>query len=162
MSIAYSVYLIGPSAIVGYVVILCFYPIMVSNEIDITFPNIILLQGSISSLSSFLRLKVVTISDKRVTMMSEIINSMRLIKMYAWEQPFTQRIDNLRKDEVKNLRKAAFLQSLTTTTSPSITIVAGFATFLTMTLAGVDLVTTKAFTILSIFNAMQVDELNLC
>ena len=101
MSIAYSVYLIGPSAIVGSVVILCFYPITVSNEIDITFPNIILLQGSISSLSSFLRLKVVTISDKRVTMMSEIINSMRLIKMYAWEQPFTQRIDNLRKDEVK-------------------------------------------------------------
>ena len=95
-------------------------------------------------------------------MMSEIINSMRLIKMYAWEQPFTQRIDNLRKDEVKNLRKAAFLQSLTSTISPSITIVAGFATFLTMTLAGVDLVTTKAFTILSIFNAMQVDELNLC
>ena len=92
--------------------------------------------------------------------MSEIINSMRLIKMYAWEQPFTQIIDNLRKDEVQNLRKAAFLQSLTTTTSPSITIVAGFATFLTMTLAGVDLLTTKAFTMLSIFNTMQVDEYN--
>ena len=160
MSIAYSVYLIGPSAIVGSVVILCFYPIMVSDEIDITIPNIEIFQGSISSLSSFLRLKVVTISDKRVTMMSEIINSMRLIKMYAWEQPFTHRIDNLRKDEVKNLRKAAFLQSLTATISPSITIVAGFATFLTMTLAGEDLVTTKAFTILSIFNAMQVDGLN--
>ena len=29
MSISYSVYLIGPSAIVGSVVILCFYPIMV-------------------------------------------------------------------------------------------------------------------------------------
>ena len=80
--------------------------------------------------------------------------------MYAWEQPFTQIIDNLRKDEVQNLRKAAFLQSLTTTTSPSITIVAGFATFLTMTLAGVDLLTTKAFTMLSIFNTMQVDEYN--
>ena len=95
-------------------------------------------------------------------MMSEIINSMRLIKMYAWEKPFTQRIDKLRKDEVKNLRKAAFLQSLTATISPSITIVAGFATFLTMTLAGVDLVTTKAFTMLSIFNTMQVDEFNGC
>ena len=30
MSITYSVYLIGPSAIVGSVVVLCFYPLMVS------------------------------------------------------------------------------------------------------------------------------------
>ena len=113
-------------------------------------------QGFIASLSSVLRLKVVTITDKRVTMMSEIINSIRLIKMYAWEQPFTQRIDSLREEEVKNLKKSALLSSFSSTVSPSITIIAGFATFLTMTLAGVDLVTTKAFTILSIFNAMQV------
>ena len=76
--------------------------------------------------------------------------------MYAWEQPFTQRIDSLREEEVKNLKKSALLSSFSSTVSPSITIIAGFATFLTMTLAGVDLVTTKAFTILSIFNAMQV------
>ena len=103
-----------------------------------------------------LRLKVVTITDKRVTMMSEIINSMRLIKMYAWEQPFTQRIDKLREGEIHNLKKSALILSVTSTISPSITIIAGFATFLTMTLAGVELVTTEAFTILSIFNAMQV------
>ena len=44
---------------------------------------------------------------------------------------------------------------MSTTVSPSITIVAGFATFITMTLAGVELATSEAFTILSIFNAMQ-------
>ena len=47
------------------------------------------------------------------------------------------------------------LQSVSSTVSPSITIVAGFATFITMTLAGVDLETSEAFTILSSFNAMQ-------
>merc|ERR1711892_311954 len=139
LSISYTIYLIGPSAIVGFVVIFCFYPVM----------------GFFSSLSSVLRLKVVTITDKRVTMMSEIINSMRLIKMYAWEQPFTQRIDELREGEIHNLKKSALILSVTSTISPSITIIAGFATFLTMTLAGVELVTTEAFTILSIFNAMQ-------
>ena len=76
--------------------------------------------------------------------------------MYAWEQPFIKRIDKLREGEIENLKKAALLMSLISTISPSITIVAGFATFLTMTLAGVELVTTEAFTILSIFNAMQV------
>ena len=140
MSIVYSIYLIGPSALVGCIVIFCFYPIM----------------GFIASMSSFLRLKVVTITDKRVTMMSEIVNSIRLIKMYAWEQPFIQRIDKLRKEEIKNLRKAAMLSSATSTISPSITIVAGFATFLTMTMAGVELNITTAFTVLSIFNTLQV------
>ena len=72
LSIVYSIYLVGPSALVGSVVILLFYPIM----------------GVIASATAKLRLKVVTITDKRVTMMGEIINSMRLIKMYAWEIPF--------------------------------------------------------------------------
>ena len=114
------------------------------------------MKGIFTSLSSVLRLKVVTITDKRVTMMSEIINSMRLIKMYAWEQPFIKRIDELREGEIENLKKAALLMSFICTISPSITIIAVFSTFLTMTLAGVELVTTEAFTILSIFNAMQV------
>lgn len=74
LSIAYSLYLVGPSALVGSLVVLLFYPIM----------------GVIAALTAKLRLRVVTITDKRVTMMGEIINSMRLIKMYAWEIPFMQ------------------------------------------------------------------------
>ena len=66
-----------------------------------------------------------------------------------------QRVAALRKQEIKELRKSAMLQSVSSTVSPSITIVAGFATFITMTLAGVELETSEAFTILSIFNAMQ-------
>ena len=64
-------------------------------------------------------------------------------------------MEKLRKDEIKALRMSALLSAITTTVSPSITIVAGFATFITMTLAGVELATSEAFTILSIFNAMQ-------
>ena len=33
LSISYTIYLIGPSAIVGFVVIFCFYPVMVSYNI---------------------------------------------------------------------------------------------------------------------------------
>ena len=72
-----------------------------------------------------------------------------------WANLLVQRVEALRKQEIKELRKSALLQSVSTTVSPSITIVAGFATFITMTLAGVELATSEAFTILSIFNAMQ-------
>ena len=39
--------------------------------------------------------------------------------------------------------------------SPSTSIIAPFCIFLTMTLAGVELDTTQAFTVISIFNALQ-------
>ena len=139
ISIIYSVNLVGPSALVGGLAMLLFYPTM----------------GIVAAVAAKLRLKVVTITDKRVTMMDEIINSMRLIKMYAWEEPFIQRVEELRRQEISQLRKAALIQAFGNTVGPSATIVAGFATFVTMTLAEVELSTTQAFTILSLFNSMQ-------
>ena len=139
ISIIYSVNLVGPSALVGGLVMLLFYPAM----------------GIVAAVAARLRLRVVTITDKRVTMMDEIINSMRLIKMYAWEEPFIKRVEDLRKQEISQLRRAALIQAFGNTVGPSATIVAGFATFITMTLADVELSTTQAFTILSLFNSMQ-------
>ena len=139
ISIIYSVNLVGPSALVGGLVMLLFYPAM----------------GIVAAVAARLRLRVVTITDKRVTMMDEIINSMRLIKMYAWEEPFIKRVEDLRRQEISQLRRAALIQAFGNTVGPSATIVAGFATFITMTLADVELSTTQAFTILSLFNSMQ-------
>jgi hypothetical protein len=54
-------------------------------------------QGGIAALTSVLRLRVVEVTDKRVTLMNEVIGAMKLVKMYAWEDPFRQRILNIRK-----------------------------------------------------------------
>lgn len=123
MSLIYSTYLIGPAAILGHVVIFLFYPIM----------------GGVASLTSILRNRVVGITDKRTTMMCEIINAIHLIKMYAWEKPFMDRILHLRSLEVAQLQKSIFLQSFTASVSPSITIIAAIVTFMTMTATGYDL-----------------------
>ena len=40
-------------------------------------------------------------SDKRVALMNEILNSIRLIKMYAWEEPFIEKIKGLRSVEIR-------------------------------------------------------------
>ena len=53
--------------------------------------------------------------DRRVAKMSELINSIRLIKMYAWEKPFLERILSLKGDEMKEMRKSGLLGSLTLT-----------------------------------------------
>ena len=97
-----------------------------------------------------------SITDKRVTSMKEIIDSMRLIKMYAWEESFLSRILEIRSKEIKELFKPSMLMSCTLTVSPSISILAGFGTTMVMTLAGVELSTTQAFTVMSVFSALQV------
>ena len=53
--------------------------------------------------------------------------------MYAWEEPFIERIKRLRNEEVKSLRKAAILQSVSISFSPSITIIAAIFTFFAIT-----------------------------
>ena len=80
-----------------------------------------------------LRRQIVGTTDKRVTQMNEILNAIRLIKMYAWEMPFAKRIEKLREEETRGLRKAAFLQSLSLSMTPAITVVAAIATFFALT-----------------------------
>ena len=60
-------------------------------------PTKFFLQGGLAALTSVLRLRVVKVSDKRVTLMNEIVGAMRLIKMYAWEDPFRQRVQDIRR-----------------------------------------------------------------
>jgi hypothetical protein len=41
--------------------------------------------------------KVLEVTDQRVKLMSEIIKSMRIVKMYCWESAFERQIRLLRK-----------------------------------------------------------------
>ena len=113
-------------------------------------------QGFVASMQSKYRERVVNITDKRVTSMKEVIDAMRLIKMYAWEESFLSRILDIRSQEIKELFKPSMLMSITLTVSPSISILAGFGTTMVMTLLGVELSATQAFTVMSIYSSLQV------
>jgi ATP-binding cassette subfamily C (CFTR/MRP) protein 5 len=43
------------------------------------------------------RTKILKITDERVKIMSEIIKSMRIVKMYCWETAFDRKIRHVRK-----------------------------------------------------------------
>ncbi|KAI9007181.1 P-loop containing nucleoside triphosphate hydrolase protein [Gaertneriomyces semiglobifer] len=42
--------------------------------------------------------------DKRVQVINEVINNIKVVKMYAWEAPFIEKILNIRQKELKHLR----------------------------------------------------------
>ena len=54
------------------------------------------------------REKGVKITDKRVRLTTEVLQGIRLIKMYGWEAFYYQQISNYRENEIKTVRKSSY------------------------------------------------------
>ncbi|CAG2104614.1 unnamed protein product [Medioppia subpectinata] len=95
-----------------------------------------------------IRQKTAKLTDSRIRLMQEIIAGMRVIKMYAWEQPFAQLVSEARKSEVKQIRVNLSIYFV-------IIRVIIYACFLTYILMGGMLSAETAFATMAYFNAMQ-------
>ena len=52
--------------------------------------------------------------DRRNKMMDEILNGMKIIKLYAWEDSFKQKVNSIREKEIGALKKIAYLNAAMT------------------------------------------------
>ena len=68
-----------------------------------SFPSFAVL--TICMFSKF-RLDTAKKQDNRIGIMDEIISSMKLIKMYCWENQFAKRISKARNEEIRVIRFA--------------------------------------------------------
>lgn len=84
--------------------------------------------------------------------MNEIIMAMRVIKIYAWELPFAATIHNVRRKEVKALRKRAYLRSFYFSMFVASSKLVPYMTFFVYVLLGNQLTADKVFFALPIFN----------
>ena len=50
-----------------------------------------------------IRQKMVKFTDERVKLINEMLQSIRVIKLYCWEKPIEDRLMNVRNDEVAEL-----------------------------------------------------------
>ncbi|XP_071446417.1 ATP-binding cassette sub-family C member 12-like [Hetaerina americana] len=137
-SMAYSCFIFGPWALLGNFILIAFTPVSMG----------------FAKLTNIIRSSNVKLSDERVTLTSKVLSNIKLIKMYAWEKSFFNKIIDIRRIEHMKLRLALFLQSFGTTLMQSSATVATVATFLGYTLSGNSLHPTDAFAVFSIFNAV--------
>ena len=54
------------------------------------------------------REKGLKITDKRVRLTTEVLQGIRLIKMYGWEAFYYKQISDFREKEIKTVRKASY------------------------------------------------------
>lgn len=87
--------------------------------------------------------------------MDEIINGVQVIKMYAWEKPFTKLITLARKSELKIVMKSSYVRALFMTFNLFTTRAAMFSTLLTMALMDQPITAAKVFVFMSYFNILS-------
>ncbi|XP_070381871.1 multidrug resistance-associated protein 1-like isoform X3 [Dermacentor albipictus] len=94
--------------------------------------------------------------DKRVKYVHELFSGIKILKLYAWEEPFQQRVVDVRKAEMEMLRKIAFYFSLMNFVWNCISFLVSLVTFMTFLMVGshgLDPVT--AFVSLALFNTLR-------
>lgn len=131
------------------------------------------------------RAATVKVTDQRVRVMSEILNAIRVVKLYCWEQSFADRVSrflirfselktrprqrfsflltlrihiqvtDIRSEEVEGLRFIGMIKSLNQSVSLVGPALVSFVTFLTMIALGQELSASVAFTVLSLYNVAR-------
>ncbi|XP_054913513.1 ATP-binding cassette sub-family C member 3 isoform X2 [Poeciliopsis prolifica] len=95
--------------------------------------------------------------DARIKLMNEILNGIKVLKLYAWENSFKEKVLAIRQKELTVLRKTAYLGALSTmawTSAPFLVALTTFAVFVTVDEKNV-LDAEKAFVSLSLFNILR-------
>ncbi|XP_069563543.1 ATP-binding cassette sub-family C member 3 isoform X1 [Brachyistius frenatus] len=95
--------------------------------------------------------------DSRIKLMNEILNGIKVLKLYAWENSFKEKVLAIRQKELNVLRKTAYLGALSTmawTSAPFLVALTTFAVYVTVDENNV-LDAEKAFVSLSLFNILR-------
>ncbi|KAG7263587.1 hypothetical protein CRUP_035570 [Coryphaenoides rupestris] len=95
--------------------------------------------------------------DQRLKIMNEMLNGMKILKLYAWEPSFQSQVEGYRGQELKIMRKFAYLNSVSTfifSCAPALVSLATFAVFVGVSSDNM-LTAEKAFTAISLFNILR-------
>ncbi|NWQ58725.1 MRP3 protein, partial [Neopipo cinnamomea] len=95
--------------------------------------------------------------DSRIKLMNEILGGIKVLKLYAWEPSFSEKVLEIRKNELRVLKKSAYLNSLSTfawISAPFLVALTTFAVYVSVDEKNI-LDAEKAFVSISLFNILK-------
>ncbi|XP_015722690.1 canalicular multispecific organic anion transporter 1 isoform X2 [Coturnix japonica] len=132
---------LGPSVLAGIAVMVLLIPI----------------NGFLVNKSKHIQVRNMKNKDERMKIMGEVLNGIKILKLFAWEPSFEKRINEIRACELKNLLKFSYLQSVSIfvfSCAPFLVSLASFAVYVLVDENNV-LDAQKAFTSISLFNVLR-------
>ncbi|XP_036065584.1 multidrug resistance-associated protein 4 [Oryzias melastigma] len=133
-------YAIGPSCLAGMAVLFILMPI----------------QTTFGHLFSSLRAKTAVLTDERIRTMNEVVSGIRVIKMYGWEKPFGQLVDEVRRMEISKIMQSSYLRGLNMASFFVASKIVIFFTICVYVLTGNKLSASRVFMAVSLYGAVRL------
>jgi ABC-type multidrug transport system fused ATPase/permease subunit len=109
----------------------------------------------IAKKSAALQKNTMKFKDARIKSMNELLSGIRLLKLFAWEQPFADKISGIREQELGSLRRYMLLGTVTSFFWSSTPLVVSVVSFSLYTLVSDTFTAQTAFTALALFNIIR-------
>ncbi|KAG0083144.1 hypothetical protein BGZ92_011054 [Podila epicladia] len=140
ITVAMLWYLIGPSSLLGAIVL------MVSNPAQ---------AWAMAKLHS-IRERASKLTDSRIFAMTEILQAIKVIKLYAWEKSFLAKLSEIRLSEIKCLSTLMQVRGFIYSTSSSLPVFASALSFVLYSALGNELQAEIVFPALALFTGLRV------
>ncbi|XP_075573889.1 ATP-binding cassette sub-family C member 2 [Pelecanus crispus] len=132
---------LGPSVLAGIAVMVLLIPI----------------NGFLVAKARTIQVRNMKNKDERMKIISEILNGIKILKLFAWEPSFEKRVNEIRARELKDLVNFSYLQSISIfvfSCAPFLVSLASFAVYVLVDENNI-LDAKKAFTAISLFNVLR-------
>ncbi|KAF9956927.1 hypothetical protein BGZ72_002340 [Mortierella alpina] len=134
------VHLLGAPALLGAAILILVNPI----------------QGWIMSKLAPIRKQASEYTDSRIRLTSEVLQGIKVIKFFAWESNFLQKLSDIRKLELYNVGKLLLIRGMVAATSASLPVFASAFSFVLYSAIGNTLSPEIIFPALAFFTVLRI------
>ncbi|XP_067572446.1 ATP-binding cassette sub-family C member 3 isoform X1 [Pseudorca crassidens] len=133
---------LGPSVLAGVALMVLLIP----------------LNGAVAVKMRAFQVEQMKLKDSRIRLMSEILGSIKVLKLYAWEPSFLKQVEDIRQEELRLMRQAAYLHATSTFVwicTPFLVTLTTLGMYVSVDKNNV-LDAEKAFVSVSLFNILKI------
>ncbi|PFH59064.1 hypothetical protein XA68_12829 [Ophiocordyceps unilateralis] len=102
------------------------------------------------------RSQINKITDQRVSLTQEILQSVRFVKFFGWEKAFTDRLGQIRSREIYSIQVLLAIRNGINAISMSLPVFASMLSFITYSLTSHSLSPAQVFSSLALFNSLRI------
>lgn len=137
--ISYMCFQLGVAAVFGSLLVMAMVP----------------MQAAMSRRLAIAKREMVSHTDRRTDLVSQMLKGIEVVKVYVWESPFAARLEELRAKELSALQRALYWRAVMRASTYVMPSVVTFVTLTTFTLMGGELTLAVAMTTMTFITAIR-------